>query len=312
MMKSTASRSSLVLVFLALAGLIGGCSAEKQDPRAQFQELVDAGQYKEILARVELARRKGRKSPLLDYYQGVALLAQDEDVPAARAFDRAVAADSSLALKVSRRYREAARTDAENQWMGRATRRMERAYLLDGVVEMGELEDEVAESLFEKKKLKEVTPIYRDLLAKGGDAEQRQLWIFHLGLALEQSGSREAGLESYRNYWKEFPPEQDTRFDGGVAWRQGVILLEMSRERMEQEDYEGALVLLNELLSLPPRAPLRIQAYYLAGQCEEGRGRPEAALRAYKEAKKYPIPGPGGEREKAREKVAALQAAGIH
>ncbi len=301
----------MVVGLFVMSSVIVGCAGHEADHGSELQALADAGDYKEIEARVQLYHGKGESSSQLDYYEGLALLAQDEDVPAARSFEKAVGADSSLAPAVADLYRKAAQADWEEGWKGRATSRMKRAYELDGVVEMGELGSSVAEALFDEKKLKEAIPIYRHLLVKGGDPEQRQLWLFHLALSLEQSGSVEAGLQAYRDYWKEFPPEQDTRFDGGVTWRQGVILLDLARSRMEDGDYQGALDHLNELLSLPPRALLRIQTYYLAGRCQEELGRPEKALQAYKEVLKFDVPGPGGEREKARERVAALEAEGI-
>jgi len=302
----------LVYLIPLFVMVLSGCGGHPGDRQKELQALADSNQFDEIKARIQLCREKGEKEPFLDYFEGVAFLAKDEDLPAKKAFEKAIAADSSLAVVAAQQYRKAALADWEAGWKGRATTRMRSAYLLDGLPDMGELENDVADLLFEKKEAKEVIPVFRDLLAKGGTLEDRQRWIYRMGRALEYAVSPEAGLETYRSFWREFPKDKPSGNAGMISGRQQKILLASARKHMEEEDWEAALVDLNEIFSLPPRASSRMQAYYLAGVCEEKKGRPENALRAYDQVLRYQIPGPGGERDKARQRVEALQEAGVH
>ncbi|HKI84173.1 MAG TPA: hypothetical protein VKA63_07550, partial [Candidatus Krumholzibacteria bacterium] len=118
-----------------------------QNHDEEFRALAQQNEYKEIEARIELYRKKGEHDPSLDYWKGVALLQQDQDMPALRAFEDAVAADSSLAFKAADQYREAAARDLKNDWKGRGAHRLEQAYLWDHKPQMGELELDVAKLL---------------------------------------------------------------------------------------------------------------------------------------------------------------------
>lgn len=299
--------------FRVLAGLalvLAACSSGGSGDRdTEFRELARNGQWEELEARIEALEAQGASGPQLDFFMGWALLAQDEDLPAARRFESATQADSGLVFKVADLYRDAAARDLKADWKNRAARRILAAYRLDGNAELGELGVEVADLLFEEKDYPASIPVFRRLLAGDvSDDELRQRWSFRLGLALEQSGSEAAGLDQYRSYWKEWPRTGvSSTYQSYVLWRQGILLLDFAQRSLDRGDPADALPYLQELIDLHGHAEHRALAHYRMGLCLEELGRPDEARAHYEAALEFPSGEGGGVDEKVRERLEALR-----
>lgn len=307
-LRNRAQGALLILVVLSFSA----CSSSKapDDRAAEFRALTQAGDYEEIELRIKVLESQGTQGSDLDYWMGLAQLSQDDDRFAAERFDRAVAADSSLAFDVASHYRAAALRDFEDGWEGRAAERMRRAYLLDGITGMGVLGPAVADLLFNDKDYLAVIPLYRQLLRSGGDEQQEQTWFFRMGLALEQSGMREAGLEQYRGYWSRFGRKASNVYQSYVLWRQGVLLLDFAEERMEHGDCLGAMDLLDELIELRAQAEHMSTAYYRKGLCLEDLLRMDEARECYQKVLEIPAGEGGGVHEEARQRIRSMAGAG--
>jgi len=303
-LRSRALRALPILILLPLQGCSSSQSSAERE--AEFRALAQADAYQEIELRIELLESEGIQSIDLDYWMGVAQLAQDDDRFAAERFDAAVAADSSLALEVASHYRAAALRDLETDWRGRGAKRMRRAYLLDGITDMGALSPDVAELLFNEKNYLAAIPVFRQLLRVGGPELEEQSWTFRLGLALEQSGMPEAGLQQYQAYWDRFGRKTSSSYQSYVLWRQGVLLLDFAEERMEHGDCPGALERLDELFELRPQAEHMSTAYFRKGLCLEDLLRLDEARDCYEKVLEYPSGEGGGVHEEARQRLGAL------
>jgi tetratricopeptide (TPR) repeat protein len=188
---------------------------------------------------------------------------------------------------------------------------MQRAYRLDGVVEMGHLGPEVARYLFDNEILEPLLPLYRHLLAgEGGTPRERQRWRFRLGLALEGLDLPEAALREYRTYWKEWDWETGS-WNPYVVYRHATVLFELADERAARGDAEGALALVDEVLDLKAHREHRIEARYRKGLYLEQLGRVHEALGWYEKVAEEPA-GEAGLAEDARERIEALRATGVH
>ncbi len=300
-------RAACILILSLVLG-ISACSSSSTEERRleELGSLAEVGDWKEIETRIELLESEGVSGASLDYFMGWAQLSQDEDRPATQRFESAVAADSGLALKVASHYRAAAQRDLEGGWQKRAAQRMWRGYRLDGITEMGVLGPEVSDLIFNEKDYLGAIPVLRQLLRGEAEEQMQQRWTFRLGLALELSGLKLAGLDVYRQYGERWPRARATYYQNYVFWRQGVLLLDFADERMEHGDCEGAITLFEEILSLRSHAEHRGEAYYRMGLCLEDLNRIDEARECYRNVLQYPSGEGGGADEQARERLRAL------
>lgn len=284
-----------------------------QDRDSELSALAERKDWKEVEARVEMYQKNGEHGAILDYWRGVALLQQDEDVPAQRWLGQAVAADSSLAFKVADQYRIAAERDVKNEWKGRGAHRLMQAYLLDHKPEMGELEEDVSKLLFNDKKFKEVIPVLQDLLGRRGEkVALQQRWRYLLGRSYEECGLPEAGLAEYRKYWADWGNEPESVWRDRVRYRTGIILLAQAKDLRERGLPSAALKLLEEIHSIRCEVDQQAEAYYEEGQCYEALGQPQEALKSYRSCLDLPQNAGGNGRDEARKRVAALRTSGVH
>jgi len=301
------------LSLVALLSLFACGKNASQNHDQEFRALAEKQDYKEIEARVELYKKKGEHGASLDYWQGVALLQQDQDIPAKRAFEQAVAADSSLAFDAASQYREAAAQDLKNGWKGRGAHRLEQAYLWDHKPQMGELELDVCRLLFNGQKYRQVIPVLQDLLTRGGEsATNQQRWRYLLGRSYEETGFPEAGLAEYQRYWADWHEEPKSVWRDRVSYRSGIILLAQAKDQRERGIPSAALKLLDQVHEMDCEVDQRAEAYYEAGLCYEALGQPEEALKSYRRCLDLPRNAGGNGRDEARKRIVELRASGVH
>lgn len=313
MRNSKLSISLWSLSLLAALALFACGKATTQSHDQEFSQLAEQKNWKEIEARVELYEKKGEHGADLNYWKGVAFLQQDQDIPAQRAFEEAVAADSTFAFKAADQYRAAAARDLQNDWKGRGAHRLMQAYLWDHKPQMGELELDVAKLLFDDKKFKEVIPVLQDLLSRRGEsAIHQQRWRYLLGRSFEESGLPEAGLAEYRRYWADWRDEPDSVWRDRVSWRAGAILLAQAKDQRERGIPSAALKLLDEVHTMGCEVDQQAEAYYEAGLCYEALGQPEEALRSYRRCLDLPKNAGGNGRDEARKRIVELRESGVH
>lgn len=273
-----ASAGALCLLLAACGG--GGGSSLQQEVESMLAE----GRHDELAARLELERRTGSEDPWVHYGLGMVRLAEDADRPAVVAFDRAVAADSTLAVSIAEAWTRAASADREEGWEDRALRRMARAWTYDPGVELGDMADPVADRFYRfDKDYPRALAAYRQLVREGEGPEAKQAeWWFRYGHCLEVVEEDRAGaMAAYRTVLE--------RFDGArgqvryATWRLQRNLLDRAAERREGGDAEGALADAREAHELGWHEDLRQEARLMMGELAEARGDDQAALRWYRE-----------------------------
>lgn len=270
------------LAALATITLASGCgSGGPPDEHQQMLDLVESGDWEEILAQAELLRGEGETSAPLDYAEGLALLHQNADKMAVKLLERAVAQDSSLAAGAASDLAELARTDQEEGWEARATRRMAQAYVFDSTVELGALKDPVADYFYRYvEDYERAYPIYYELYQdRPGRPKKVREWVYRYGACLERLGSIDAALAVYEEYQGTWP--QDREFGRLVNWRYMHLLLDLADEAHELGQHDRALRLLERSMVDDWHMDVQQQARYRAGVIEQERGRLDEARRWY-------------------------------
>lgn len=304
-----------VIVSLAAAAAIavlGGCGSGPPDQHREMLDLVESGNWEEILARAELLREEGKTSAPLDYAEGLALLHQNADKMAVKLLERAVAQDSTLAAGAAADLAELARTDHEEGWDARATRRMAQAFVFDPTVEVGELKDPVADYFYRYvEDFERAYPFYYEFYKeRAGRRKKVREWVYRYGACLERLGSIDAALAVYEEYQGTWP--QDREFGRLVNWRYMHLLIDLAEDAHDLGQHDRALQLLERSLVDDWHLDVQQQARYKAGVIEQERGRLEEARRWYElvleDGNRF-----GGETvDQARTRLEELREMGVH
>lgn len=296
-----------LLLLLSVPMACGG-----PDSRAEIDALVEAGDWTELSARVEVLRSEGAKGPWLDRAEGLALLASNSDRAALDRLERAAEAQPEYAADFAVRLAEAAQADLAEGWKDRAARRMLAAFRFDNDVELGALADPVGDLLYRyEKDFAAAEIIYRRLESELPEPGRKHgEWTYRYGYCLEKSGQVDAAMDIYEKFRNTQARDQNhLRF---VQWRTMRILIERAEEARLAAQPERALELLEQSMMGGWHMDLQQEARYLAGQIEEERGELQAARKWYDmilaDGSRF-----GGELvSKARTRLDALQALGVH
>jgi len=302
---------------LATAGLgllLVACGgATTTDRRAEFDALLEAQDYEEVQARVQLYRDQGETGAVLDYAQGLALLlGEDADLVAKKHLMEAVAADSSLAGPVADAYHAAATADHGEQWYKRARVRMREAFRYNRDLDLSPVNDPVADLLYREEKAYDLAYlIYRKLIhnTEAHQSKQRE-WRFRYGHCLERMGFIEDALAVYEGYREQWP--DDMHFMRYVNWRTMRVLLDRAREEMEAGNLDRAMADLQASFLEGWHIDLQQEGRYLAGQIEERRQDPEAAAEWYRKVDEDGDQYGSEEVQLARRRLEELRATGVH
>lgn len=267
-----------------LLAACGGGGGAGDSLRQEIDTMLEEGRHEELAARLELERRQGSEDPWVYYGLGVVRLSEDADRPAVVAFDRAVAADSTLGPTVAAVWTRAAEDDLAEDWNDRALRRMAQAWTYDQSVDLGDMADPVADRFYRfDKDYPRALVAYRQLIRDGEGPEAKQAeWWFRYGHCLEVvEEDRPAAMDAYRTVLERFAGAKgQVRYS---TWRLQRNLLDRAAERREAGDAEGALADASEAHELGWHEDLRQEARLVMGELAEARGDDQAALGWYRE-----------------------------
>lgn len=302
---------SLIVLFALASGWVG-CESEAPERRQELMDLVSAENWEEIQARVKLYRTDGETSAPLDFAQGLALLHENADKMAISLLERAVAADSSLAVPASEHFAELARQDLAEGWENRAQRRMAQAYIFDPSVELGDLADRVGDYFFRTvEDYQRAYPIYYELYKdRNGRTEKVRQWVYRYGACLEHLGSLDAARAIYEEYQATWP--DDRKYMRIVNWRYMQMLIDLAEEAEELGQYDRALQLLEASMVEDWHLDVQQVARYRSGVIEQKRGHLEEARRWYEMVLEDGSRFGGDLVDQARDRLDELRQMGVH
>lgn len=308
------SRRPAATISLALMGLLlvlSGCASE--DTRQQeFEALIEAKNWEEIRARVQLLRQEGASGRWIDLAEGLALLHQNADKAAEPLFASAVAADSSLAPRIAAQLGALAEADFAQGWEERGRRRYAEAIRLQPGFDPGEHLGTVADYFFRfEKDYARAFPLYRRLYRERPEPASRHMeWVYRYGHCLETLGFEENAMAVYDEFVETWP--EDRSIMRYVQWRRMNVMLEQAERLRTQAQPAQALELLERCIDIGWHVDQQQRARYLAGQIEEDRDQLHAARDWYEQ-----VVDTGGRAssqlvEQARARLDALGALGVH
>jgi hypothetical protein len=120
-----------------------GCGSP--DRSEELSALLDAGEFEEVLAQVEVYRTEGKDTPSLQFHSGLAQLGLNADKIAYKELSRAIEANPDYAPAAVEALRSAALADYDESWNDRGRLRMREAHRYDSTVDLGPLADPVAD-----------------------------------------------------------------------------------------------------------------------------------------------------------------------
>ena len=279
---SAARRHARLMALAIFAGILIGCGGSDVDRSAEFEELLSAENYTEILSRAEVYEAAGEVSPVLDYARGVALLlGQDADLPARRSFNFAVEQDSSLAPRVARLWQAAAIADHSAGWYERAKSRMHEGFLNDHDIQLEPVADGVADILFRTdKNWQSALEVYSHLKQKKGvNQSMFRRWHFRYGYCLERLGDIDGAIAAYQDFRERWPADRNDL--KSVTWRLEWVLMERADAAIAAGDSDEAMKNIEEVLSIGWHLDMQQRARLAAGAALELRDDLEGALEYY-------------------------------
>ena len=309
----TFRRGGLPSVLLAaLLSVVVGCGGGEDPARGRLQSLVEAEDWTEVRANVELLRQEGVTGAWVDLAEGLALLHQNADREAERLFEKAAARDSSLAPRIAEAWQERALEDHGEGWDNRAKERMAQALIYAPTLDPGPLLDPVADHFYRfTKEFDRAYPLYLRLYRERPEPEAKHPeWVYRYGYCLEQEGFLDSAMGVYEEFIETWPEDRDImRF---VQWRYMSGLLEQAERARAEARPDAALELLRRCLDSGWHMDLQQQARYLAGEIEEERGRLVEAREWYDRVVADGNRFGGDVVAKARERLDALGVLGVH
>jgi len=281
-MKSRAKKSLRArhVIACGAVALLVGCGGGR-DLEAEFDALIEAGDWDEVLAHVEVVKAEGSTDPFLDFAEGYALLQQGADAAADEPLERAITSRPDLAERVGQVYERLAWKDQESDWDQRAKRRMARAIRFDPSIDPGALLDPAADYFFRfADDYERALPLYARLYEELPEpVSKHPEWVYRYGYCLQAAGSEDAALGVYDDFVRRFPDEKAfTRF---VRWWQISIWLERAEARLSTSDPDAAMAYVQQCIDAKWHLDLQQKARVLAGRIEEARGDLQAAREWY-------------------------------
>lgn len=291
--------------------VFAGCSSVASH-RETLEPLIEAGNWDEIRARVELLRQEGERSAWIDLSEGLALLYQNADKAAEPLFATAVAADSSLAPLVAEHLATLARQDHEQGWQERGRRRMADALRLQPSIDPGDQIDTVADYFFRQARdFEHAYPLYRRLYRERPEpASRHREWVYRYGYCLQILGFEDTAMAVYEEFIGTWP--QDRGIMRFVQWRRMNLLIEQAEGLRGAAQPARALDVLTQCIDSGWHVDLQQRARYLAGEIEEDRDDLHAARAWYEQVVATGGSAGGQLVESARARLDALGALGVH
>jgi len=300
-------RRGIAFALIVACALGAGCSKRKQS-LSEIKSTFESGDYNETVAQCKYAIRRQWDSPETYYYYGAALIAQDRDYEGFRMFEQGIAGDMSLAAKAAAYLFE--HTDAElvRRDRAQAARRLQKAVEYDPSIDIGRFRFLVADTYFEAKNYGRAAEFYRAALDAYPDTSIAESACFNLAVSYAEQGWNAQARQTYEEMLERFPRGE---YKTEVAWRLGNLMYDDAEKQQQDGNYEDAVSTLETVIKTTTNDGLLQKSNFLLGETYEAMGDLKAAYAAYKQVIEVDRGASGRIVERAKEKIAALQEAGL-
>jgi tetratricopeptide (TPR) repeat protein len=290
-----------LLAAIALAAGCGGGGTAREMRRA-----FEKGDYAEVVTLGRHAQRTGEDAARVHYYYGLALVALDRDHEGFPEIDRAVGAEPGLKADAAAFLREAgargglARTDASRRWA--------KAWELDPEVDVGRERFAIADHFFRERRFESAAALYEEAVHAYPDTSACETAYARLAECWTELGEPEKAKRAMETLVERYPRG---RYAGGVASNLDDLSLVDARRHFEAGEYEETIEVARELVARTDNRLLQQKGRYLLGETYEAMGDRVAAYNEYREIIRADRGDSGRLVEQARERIEALQEAGL-
>lgn len=287
--------------------LLAACSKEKKT-LAEIERAFEKGDYAETVALSKLAARHGVESPDIQYLHGAALVELGRDFEGYRQFDDAVASAPEMAGRVSTFLVERSDEDREKGNPSRAARRLQKAYEMDPNLDLGVRRFAIADLYFEQKDFAAAAREYRLAVEAYPDAPECETAYLNLATAYGDAGLLTDARDALETLLERYPRGESAT---QARWRLSNLVFEEAEKQYLLGNYDETVTLATDLLEKTDNRGLQQKTHFLLGETYEAKGEFKDAYEHYREV----IQGDRGASsrivERAREKIAAFQEAGL-
>jgi tetratricopeptide (TPR) repeat protein len=297
-----------VLAALAACVCVAGCSKERKS-LAEIEEAYAGMDYSETVALCKYAIRRNWDTPRVYYYYGAALVSLDRDYEGYQKLDEAVAREMSIAAEAAELLRRLGLEAAGEGERPTAARRLKKASEYDPGVELGPYRFLVADAYFEDKNYGRAAPLYRAALDAYPDTSIAETASFNMAIAYDEMGWHTLAREAYEGVLDRFPRGEH---HSDATWRLSNLLYEEAEKQHVLGNYEDAVTILDALVERTDNRGLLQKTHFLLGETYEAMGEFKQAHGEYREVISVDRGASGRIVERAREKIAALQEAGLY
>lgn len=308
-MRSSRLRAlALVLAVLCGAALAAGCS-KKAGALDDIKEAYEGGDYEETVALCKYAIRRDWDTPPVYLYYGAALLSLGRDYEGFKRLEEGIAGDIELAPRIAALVHERALEDARRGDRKRAARRMQKAIEYDPSIDIGPYRFMVAEAYYEQQNYGRAAPIYKEAIAAYPDTSILETAYFNMATSYDEMGWNAQAREAYEQLLALFPRGE---YKSESAWRLTNLLYEHAEKQHVLGNYDETVETLSDLIDRTDNIGLLQKAHFLLGETYEAMSDYRSAYDEYREVINVDRGASGRIVERAREKIDALQEAGLN
>lgn len=292
-----------------LALLLACGTSEQKKSLEEIETAYESADFEETIALCRYAIRRGWDSARVHFYYGASLVALKRDYEGFRALDEAVGKDASIGVEAAALLHEMALENARSGQRATAARRMQKAIELDPSIDLGPYAFMVADAYFEAKRYGHAAPLYGEAIEAYPDTSILESAYFNMATSYDELDWNEQALVAYEKILELFPRGEHR---SNSAWRVANIMFEQAEKEYVLGNYDEAVGILDELVRRTSNRGLLQKAHFLMGETYEAVEDYSAAYRAYREVINVDRGASGRIIERAREKITALQEAGLN
>lgn len=287
--------------------LLGACSKEKK-ALSGIESAYAKGDYAEAVALSKLAVRHGIESADIQYLQGASLVQLGRDFEGYRHFDNVVAVAPEMAKTISEFLLTLSDLDRDQGNSSRSVRRMQKAYEVDPTIDLARRRFAIADLYFEQKQFAAAAREYRRAVEEFPDSPECESAYFNLATAYADAGLLTDATAALMALLEKYP-----RGDSATEarWRLGNLVYEEAEKQFLLGNYDEVVELATVLVDDSDNRGLVQKTHFLLGEAFEAKGDFENAYVHYREVIQGDRGASGRIVERAREKIAAFQEAGL-
>jgi tetratricopeptide (TPR) repeat protein len=288
--------------------VVVGCSQEKK-ALSEIETAYREADYRETVALCRHAIRRNVADARVYYYYGASLLAMNRDFEGFKEFDHAVELDPDLRPEAGALVFEAALKDLDGGPGSRGARRLRQAMELDPALDPGKHRFRVADEYFDAKEFERAVVLYRDAVEQYPGDPAGEHAYFNMAVAYAEMGAYSEARQALEDLLANY---RRSRYRSQARFKLASLTYDQADKQYVLGNYDDAVEKLMAVLDMTSNRGLQQKTRFLLGETYEAQGEFDLAYMQYKLVIDEDRGASGRIVQRAREKMAAFQEAGLH